>query len=576
MPPLTEDPDIHERLVDLGLLWESSSGPRPLSVVADLLPHAPEGEPAATPPELLTSDRDPGLVDRAGAGGAFEVVRRIELLLDHWGTRPPSVLRGGGLAVRDLRSTAALLDVEEREAAFLVELAAAAGLLASGSPGDLPESWLPTDAYDAWCRKASAKRWAELVRAWLSSARVPGLIGRRDSAGKTLNALAPGLVDPHAIDTRALALAQLAGLADGEVLAAGTGVASLVKRVDWLRPRRPSTTGHLVAWAVEEATLLGVVGLGAITTSGRLMLDHEDAGAARELAPLLPEPLDHVLVQGDLTAIAPGPLESSIAGKLHLVADVESRGGATVYRFTSAALRRALDAGWSADEIHAFLGSVSRTPVPQALTYLVDDTARTFGTLRVGYAEAFIRTDDEAALETLLRDRRAASLGLRRIAPTVLISTTPIDVLLPRLRDLGAAPVVEAEDGTVHVARPDVHRARRPKQRSAERDATRTAAQVTAAVAAIRAGDRARAARPEPAVATKPADSLAALRQAIESGTSALIGYLDNHGTSTERIVDPRRLEGGQLTAHDHRSDSQRTFAVHRITAVRLLSGAET
>ena len=47
----------------------------------------------------------------------------------------------------------------------------------------------------------------------------------------------------------------------------------------------------------------------------------------------------------------------------------------------------------------------------------------------------------------LLHHPQAASLGLRRIAPTVLISTTPIDVLLPRLRELGASPVVEAADG---------------------------------------------------------------------------------------------------------------------------------
>ncbi len=48
-----------------------------------------------------------------------------------------------------------------------------------------------------------------------------------------------------------------------------------------------------------------------------------------------------------------------------------------------------------------------------------------------------------------------------------------------------------------------------------------------------------------------------------------LIGYVDNHGASSERLVDPLRVEAGQLTAHDHRSDDTRTFAIHRITAVR-------
>ncbi len=51
-----------------------------------------------------------------------------------------------------------------------------------------------------------------------------------------------------------------------------------------------------------------------------------------------------------------------------------------------------------------------------------------------------------------------------------------------------------------------------------------------------------------------------------------LIGYVDNHGRPLERLVDPLRVEAGQLTAHDHRSDDTRTFAIHRITTVRPAS----
>ena len=130
--------------------------------------------------------------------------------------------------------------------------------------------------------------------------------------------------------------------------------------------------------------------------------------------------------------------------------------------------------------------------MPQPLTYLVDDTARTFGTVRVGHAEAFLRADDETALSELLHHPKAAALGLRRIAPTVLVTSTPIDVLLPRLRELGAAPVVEAADGTVHVARPDQLRARDPAdRRGGNLRSARESAHVAQVVTAIRAGDRA-------------------------------------------------------------------------------------
>ena len=170
----------------------------------------------------------------------------------------------------------------------------------------------------------------------------------------------------------------------------------------------------------------------------------------------------------------------------------------------------------------------------------------------------------------MLHHPRAASLGLRRIAPTVLVSTTPLDVLLPRLRELGAAPVVEGPDGTVRVARPDQLRARTPRERRPEGlRAARGSATVSAVVTAVRAGDRAASSRPAGAgQALSPSGSLAALREAVETGASVLIGYVDNHGTRSERVVDPRSVEGGTLTAHDHRADDLRSFAVHRITSV--------
>ena len=396
-------------------------------------------------PEVPTSARDSSLVDKVAAGAAFEAVRRVELLLDHWGTRPPSALRSGGLAVRDLKAAALLLQVDEPTTALLVETAHAAGLLATGLGPDGEAAWLPTDELDRWVTRDAGERWQVLARAWLESPRLPGLVGRKDPAGKTWNALVPELTGVHQVETRRLTLSVVADLPAGEVLATGTGVAGVVARVAWLRPRRPRSRADQVLWAVEEAAALGVTGLGGLASYSRALLAGDDAAALLE--PLLPAPVDHVLVQADLTAVAPGPLESSLARRLQVVADVESRGGATVYRFTPGSVRRALDLGWTAVEVHDFLGTVSRTPVPQPLTYLVDDTARTFGSVRVGHAEAFLRADDEAALSEILHHPQARTLGLRRLAPTVLISDTPIDVLLPRLRDLGAAPVVEAPTG---------------------------------------------------------------------------------------------------------------------------------
>ncbi|WP_241005319.1 helicase C-terminal domain-containing protein [Nocardioides sp. zg-1228] len=528
-------------------------------------------EPVDDVPVLATSPRDPALVARTAAGAAFDVVRRVELLLDHWGVQPPSVLRSGGLAVRDLKSVARELHVDEAGAALIVEVALAAGLVAEAADRDGTPAWLPTDEFDVWSGLPMPERWARLVGGWLASSRMPSLVGSRDAAGKAWNALAPELSSGLAEEARRLALRVLAEVPEGEVLAVGTGVASLVQRIGWLRPRRPTIFSDLVAAALAEAAALGVSGAGGLPPSGRHVAAGDLPAAAAAIDPHLPRPVDHVLLQADLTAVAPGPLETEVARRLHLLADVESRGGATVYRFSPGSLRRGFDAGWSSAEVRDFLTSVSQTSVPQPLEFLVDDVARTFGSVRVGHAEAFLRADDEAALAALVHDPRGRSLGLRLLAPTVAIATSPLDVLLPRLRELGAAPVVEAADGTVRVSRPDLQRARaRRGRRPAGAVEARQAAQVQAVATAIRAGDRAESSRPRSAEATTtPSGALAALREAIESGSTVVIGYVDSHGATGERVVDPRRLDGGRLSAYDHRADDVREFAVHRITRVR-------
>ena len=94
---------------------------------------------------------------------------------------------------------------------------------------------------------------------------------------------------------------------------------------------------------------------------------------------------------------------------------------------------------------------------------------------------------------------------------------------------------------------------------------------------AIRAGDRGVVHRPVDAStalrSTASTDVLDSLARAIEAGASIWIGYVDNHGTTTQRVVDPISLDAGWLSAFDHRSEQVRTFAVHRISAVAAVGG---
>lgn len=169
------------------------------------------------PPPLGGSVRERKLVDSTAGGQAFTTVRTLEDLLERWGVDPPGVLRSGGLGIRDLRATAARLDLPEWTTALLIEVAYASGLLArsgdydgsgvGGRGGDAV--WLPTPAYDLWRLHDVERRWVT-VAAWLRMDRVPGLAGERDERDRLINALSDEAIRASAPQVRRATLEALA------------------------------------------------------------------------------------------------------------------------------------------------------------------------------------------------------------------------------------------------------------------------------------------------------------------------------------------------------------------------------
>ncbi|GGS18820.1 hypothetical protein GCM10010252_67870 [Streptomyces aureoverticillatus] len=589
---VTADPAPHLRwLIDRGLLLPTAPGTVVLPREAAL--HLRGGRAhrvlEATPPAVVAArEHRPQVVDATAAGQAHHALATVDELLKDWDEGGPAVLRAGGLSVRDLKRTAVALDVPEPGAAFWVELAYAAGLIAAD--GEADERYAATPAYDTWQELPAPERWARLAAAWLTATRTAGLVGGRDGKDRTLSALGPGLDRSAAPEVRHRVLALLAELPEG----AAPDPESVLARLRWERPPARGADAsdlrsRLARWALEEAELLGVTGRGALASHARALLGAgtpaEYAAAAAEaatrLAPLLPEPLDHVLLQADLTAVAPGPLQRPLADALAVLADVESKGGATVYRFTPGSVRRALDAGQSASDLHAFLAEHSRTPVPQPLAYLIDDVARKHGHLRIGAASAYVRCDDEGVLNEILADKRAQGLRLRRLAPTVLATPAEPAVLLDGLRSMGFAPSAESAEGDVLITRAHSHRTppRTAPEPVPDGPPLPDPTLVDAAVRAIRAGDLASTAPRKTAPAapgelprTTAAETLATMQAAVLTGEALWIGYVNAEGAASQRVIAPVRVEGGFVTAYDHTADEVRTYPLHRVTGVAELA----
>lgn len=132
------------------------------------------------------------------------------------------------------------------------------------------------------------------------------------------------------------------------------------------------------------------------------------------VAERIPEPIDYVYLQPDLTVVAPGPLRYDIADRIAAMAAPESRGVASSWRLTPASVQHALALGINADALLADLEGLSLTGVPQPVQYLVRDTERRFGTLLVQEHGTGARvTSDADTHKRLLVDRALLDLRLR-------------------------------------------------------------------------------------------------------------------------------------------------------------------
>ncbi len=568
---------VHRLLARGLLLWrdnETVELPRQVALVqrgAHPMARVPHVEPT-----MSTHRHPPSTVDRAATSEVLDLLRRTENLVALWSTEPAPVLRSGGLGVREARRVAKYLDTDDATAAFVVELAVAAGLVAASDGAD-PE-WTPTTQADLWLAQGPQQRWTPLAAGWLEMPRLPGLAGTRDDRDRPLAPLSDELRRPLAPRDRRWVLDALADLPPGNGVADHTQLAGLL---GWRAPRRGGRLrGELIEWTLREATAVGVVALGALTEAGRALLAGDRVSATAAMGTALPEPVDHVLVQADLTVVAPGQLQPELAAELALVADVESAGSATVYRVTEATVRRALDTGRGAAELHELFATRSATPVPQSLTYLIDDVARRHGRLRASAIASILRCDDAALIAEVLADRRTADAQLRRVAPTVLASPRPLADVLEVLRAAGFAPVAEGADGQVVDLRTQGHRIASkqrarpvaPSQGPAAMDAER-AAQL---VRQLRAGDAAGAVRHGPTARPDPSSSdtaatLSLLQGAAKSRRSVWIGYVDAYGVASRRIVEPVLVGGGVLEGFDPAHGTVRRFALHRITSAALV-----
>jgi len=523
-------------------------------------------------PSVTGTKRDARNVQLAAIANITTFLRWTEEVLNFWAQEPATALRSGGLGVRDLKELSLHLGVDESCTAFVAEVAYLSGLLTI----DPDDKILPTHQFDIWLTQNASVKWQLLASAWLSTSRVSGLVGKEGS--KNVAPLGPELDRSSAATTRRLTLTLLQ-----ENSQIAVDIDSLFAAATWLAPakRAGGLQKDYIIWAMREAEWLGITGQGVLSSYGA---DFLTGGDSTSVDTDLPKAVDHILIQSDNTAIAPGPLEHEVAQELALIADVESRGGATVFRFSEGSIRRGLDHGRTGEEISKFLAKTSKTPMPQPLEYLIADVAKKHGKLRVGNTASFIRCEDSALITQILGDKRLDVLGLRKIAPEVLICGHDATEAMNILRSCGYLPAAEDSRGLL-LSGPRIQRAQtkaRPPRIIGEYERPDEIA-IEGALRTLRTGEK--SSRKQSTMRNIATEALGSLPRSTANETLELlsdylqnqptkslsIGYADNNGLVSHRIIDPLKLSAGSLVARDHATGEVQTFRIARITGVAAL-----
>ena len=480
----------------------------------------------APQPPAWPEAQDPDRVNTAAIGTALEAVSAMSALLEAVDHMHPARLRNGGMARRD--GFKALSRVCRREDGwFHLWLAVSADLLGADARG-----WLPSQASDHWSESTLWQRWLALHDAWLTMTGTPGQLSN------SLDAPSPATAQTW----RREIVTQIASAPVGTPV----DTEKVSERLAWFHPTWPvAEAGEVIDAVLHEASLLGVIALGC---RSRLADDRSDPG--------MPEPGTDLILQSDLTVVAPGPLTPAMSRDLALLADRESTGVAGVRRFSRSSLRRGLDAGWTREQVRGWWAEHSMTEVPQGLLILLDDVVRDHGRVSVSAASCLIEVDDPASAEILLHSDQASELGLRRVAPTLLIAQAEPEGTLAALRAQGLAPVARDQHGAV-LNSPTPARFRTPaREPTSEPVDPQTVAEALVAST-------------EPSA--NSTDEIASLlREAQSRGAWIRLDHVDDSGQARQSVVRVLAVASGAARCVHRGGGGMRIIPLPRMVRARL------
>ena len=447
--------------------------------------------------------------ERAALEQATSLVTRIDELLELMSVRGLRTVSRGSISSADATRVVAAISDLPADLGGLLHLMRGAELV------ELSNGLWSVASTNPWNNAGTAERWALLAQGWHAS-------------------LTPTILD---------ALNERENWAEG-----------LTTYLEWLFPVEPEVVLLQSTVALTQADALGLRVNGSRTEVGSEVVKGNFESATSRVSALLPSYIEQVMVQSDLTIVAPGPLRPEIESKLRRIATVESRSIASTYRLSAPLISRAMDHGLSATEIEGFLSDISSTGIPQPVAYLIGDVGAKHASIRVRSEGrgTLITCSDASLTKRLHADFALKALGLTIESELSLSSPHDVSVVMRNLLGEKYPAALENETGEIQPWEPT--------------PATPTG--TTSVVNAISAlVERLNASAPP----VNEGDDQWLVRQievAIRNRTLVNVTVALPDGSSRDFLIDPRGLSNGRFRGLDRKSEVERTLPLASITAI--------
>lgn len=514
---IEKKPLVSQRLFDLMLVYSEGGQAVALQTTLDALGEHKTTNYASDISEARgslfesTATRDD--IDRDASLAIFDVIQALTELIFELEQRYVRAVSKSGVGLPDVKRLANHLRKPNDYAKQIYELAALCGLAEINN-----SRWQLGARSEDWITWTDGQRWQHLAETWLES------VGA-ESCEELLD-LEPGQ--------------------------------NFIDQVRRVFPLAHATSNQRISRLVDQAELIGLISHNR-ATSWLTKLSRTNLPQTIELALAgLPTADEKLIIQGDLTLIAPSPLPTAIEIRLRRFADTEQVGMASSYRLSALSISHALETGMQISEIREMLLTLSGRDLPQPVEYLLKEADARFARLRVvatnSGASCEIMSNDKILLAEIHNDTRLKPFALHFDEQGNLHSRFEADLLYFALREANFVAVrVDAEGSVISPLQRDREVVNFSEEKSVRQD-----------IARMREADARGSNNPD------DDDLLRQIQLAIKNKAKIEITLKLGSGEQVQYLVEPVGVANGRLRAKDRKADIERTLPLSSVIALSI------